>query len=200
MRDAAITQRSYLIQRLKKPRKAQEGHPLFGKDNPFSFGGGLHNGGLSGEAMDLLRGIWQFDYMGAAEFEWGAVPEALSKMAKADLVASSFSIPLREVAKQWRDKSKKEPDGEATVYVLAPAGWENEIEHRVRAWAADSNDDEFRLKEYTRLAAAIRPAEEWDKETCGWLELDNGYAFFTDREMWEQASALFGVATEELAA
>lgn len=35
-------ERSYLIQRLEKPFRLAEEHPLFGKDNPFSFGGGLH--------------------------------------------------------------------------------------------------------------------------------------------------------------
>ena len=46
---ATEMKRSYLVQRLRKPR----GWELT-KDNPFSFGGGLQNGGLSGEAMSLL--------------------------------------------------------------------------------------------------------------------------------------------------
>jgi hypothetical protein len=29
--------------------------------------------------------------------------------------------------------------------------------------------------------------------TCGWLELNNGFMFFTDRTMWEQTSNLFGI-------
>ena len=69
--------RTYLIQRLEKPRTLKiAGVEL--KDNPFSFGGGLRNGGLSKDATDLLRPLFSFDYMGAAEFEFGAVPEALS--------------------------------------------------------------------------------------------------------------------------
>ena len=42
----------------------------------------MRNGGLSNEAMDLIRGIWSFDYMGASEFEWGAIPKALGEIAK----------------------------------------------------------------------------------------------------------------------
>ena len=49
--------RSWLIQRLNKPRE-YEGK-LKGLENAFSFGGGLVNGGLSKEAMELLN----FDYM-----------------------------------------------------------------------------------------------------------------------------------------
>ncbi len=54
---------SWLIQRLKP---AYPGLVQLWVDNPFAFGGGLRNGGLSGEAMNLLRGIFSFDYMGAA--------------------------------------------------------------------------------------------------------------------------------------
>lgn len=54
---------TYLVQRLNRPTN--------GYDNPFSFGGGLKNGGLSEDAMKLLRPIFSFDYMGSAEFEFG---------------------------------------------------------------------------------------------------------------------------------
>ncbi|KKS64951.1 MAG: hypothetical protein UV32_C0003G0012 [Candidatus Collierbacteria bacterium GW2011_GWF2_42_51] len=62
-----------LIQRLEKP---------IGRASPFSFGGGLKNGGLSKEAMDVLGDIFNFDYMGSSEFEWGAVPAALNFIAE----------------------------------------------------------------------------------------------------------------------
>ena len=70
--------RSYLIQRLKKP---------IGTDAPranlFSFG--ATNGGFSKEALELCHGCFDFDYMGAAEFEWGAVPEALATIHDSSL-------------------------------------------------------------------------------------------------------------------
>lgn len=196
-----MERRSWLVQRLKEPRNLPPGHQLAPLLEVFSFGGGLKNGGLSDEAMALVREVWSFDYMGAAEFEFGAVPEALSRIAKGQPAASSFVIPLAEVAANWRSKDKTTPEGDATIYVLAPKGWEDEIERRVRAWAADSHDDEFRLKEPTRLSDALRPVEEWDSETCGWLEISNGFLFFSSREMWEKACALFGVdVTSGLAA
>ncbi len=34
-------------------------------------------------------------------------------------------------------------------------------------------------------------------DTCGWLELDNGFLFFTDVEMWRRASGLFGVHADD---
>ena len=44
--------------------------------NPFSFGAG--GGGISAEAKELLSNLFWFDYMGAAEYEFGAVPSALA--------------------------------------------------------------------------------------------------------------------------
>lgn len=186
-------ERSYLIQRLEKPFRLAEEHPLFGKDNPFSFGGGLHNGGLSEEAMNLTRSLWQYDYMGAAEYEWGAVPEALQKLVKADkLGVASVRIPLKDVPPNWRDKSKEVPEGEGEVFILGPMDDLPEISERVIGFATNSYPENVR--DSPRLDSALRPFDEWDGKICGWLELDNGYMFFTDREMFEGACALFGIA------
>lgn len=179
--------RSWLVQRLKKPYRTDT---ILGKDNPFAFGGGLRNGGMSGEAMDLLRGLFAFDYMGAAEFEWGAVPEALNGLARAkDLTAFGFSFPLAKVAKDFRDKGA-DPTGDASLYVLCRDPHAAEVQKRIKGWAAKPYGD---LKESTRLSSTLRPATEWDGEVCGWLELNNGFFFFTDREMWEGTARLFGV-------
>jgi len=70
--------RSYLIQRLRKPM----GINAF-KANLVSFG--ATNGRLSKEALELCHGCFDFDYMGAAEFEWGAVPEALATIHDSSL-------------------------------------------------------------------------------------------------------------------
>ena len=184
---------SWLVQRLEKPRN-WGGTPFI--DNPFSFGGGLKNGGLSDQAMGLIRDIWSFDYMGAAEFEFGAVPKALEHIAEATLEAWTTDIPLSEVPANWRDKTKTKPTGHATIYVLGPYEWKSQITERIREFATEN----YSLKEHTGLAAALRPVEDYDREKCGWLELDNGFLFFTDKEMWEKASTLFGVATEAVAA
>lgn len=182
-------QPSWLVQRLNKPY----GGP-FGPDNPFSFGGGLRNGGLTDEAMGLLRGIFSFDYMGAAEFEFGAVPEALQGLAKdaADLDAFTISVPLAQVPADFRDKSKAIPEGAAEIYVICRHKQANEVTKRIEGWTKEAWPS---LKEGLRLTAALRPFNEWDERTVGWLELDNGFFFFTDRDMWRQTCDLFGVTT-----
>lgn len=196
VREARELERSWLVQRLGKPRAGR----LAEIGEVFSFGGGLKNGGLSDDAMSLVREIWTFDYMGAAEFEFGEVPKALTKIAQAQLNAWTFAIPLSDVPANWRDKAKTKGEGEATIYALAPVGYESDLERRVHGWATDSHYDEFRLKEPTKLSAALRPVEDWDRDTCGWLELNNGFLFFTDKEMWQKACSLFGVASENATA
>lgn len=179
--------RSWLVQRLQKPRTFGLGF----KDNPFSFGGGLANGGLSGDAMDLLRPVFSFDYMDAAEFEFGAVPKALNTLAEQHkrLVAKTFTIPFAKVEPDWRGRKSKPPEGEATVYLLADKDHATEAEKRIRSWAAK----DFTMKEATRLPRALWPVNEWDGDTQGWLELDNGFMFFTDEQMWASTCELFGV-------
>lgn len=189
---------TWLVQRLQKPVRVTNPDSLLarlGADNPFAFGGGLKNGGLSNEAMGLLRDIFSFDYMGAAEFEFGAVPKALQAIAKTaeegSLRAWSFDIALSAVPKPWRDKSDEVPTGKATLYVLCRQEDKAEVKARVSEMACKEYG--LRLKEMPHLAGALRPDPEYPTRTCGWLELDNGFMFFTDREMWEQTAALFGL-------
>jgi hypothetical protein len=82
--------RTWLVQRLQKPAPMS----IKGKDisNLFSFGGGFRNGGLTDEAMALLKNVFSFDYMGSAEFEWGAVPQALSFLATQTLVSGTVAV------------------------------------------------------------------------------------------------------------
>jgi hypothetical protein len=181
--------RSWLVQRLQKPRGGWGDLP----DNPFSFGGGLRNGGLSEQAMGALRGIFAFDYMGSAEFESGAVPKALQSIASnhRGLVAGSFSIPLADVAPDWRDRDPA-PQGDGTVYFICQKAHAPEVERRARNWATEGY--RAHLKEPTRINATLRPSSEYDDGAVGWLELDNGFFLFTDHAMWSQTATLFGVA------
>lgn len=195
--------RSWLVQRLNAPFGE---HALLGRDNPFAFGGGYKNGGLSDEAMGLLRGIFSFDYMGAAEFEFGAVPEALQRVAKAAdaglLEAWTLGVLLSKVREPWREEANPPaPRQKGMVYVLAPAEWKAEVEDRITGWAVEKRPKDqpwkYQLKEHTNLAMALRPAKDQDWfRTAGWLELDNGFFFFTSESMWRATADLFGVTID----
>lgn len=187
--------RSWLVQRLNRPFKSTG---LLG-DNPFSFGGGLKNGGLSEEAMSLIRSIWEFDYMGSAEFEFGAVPEALQRIAKStELIATHFLFDVSSIKmEKWElDRMKKDgltPNtGLVPIYIICDITDLEEIISRVSSWAHKAYETD--LKETTHLQAVLTGRDAlWHGRTGGWLELDNGFFFFTDEEMFNKTVELFGV-------
>ena len=183
---------SYLIQRLQKPFAFKiKGKAL---DNPFCFGGGLLNGGLSDKAMDVLRDIFSFDYMGSAEFEFGAVPKALQTIAKDVKDYVAFTAPVKFSYKDWREKKAK--TGEGDVHVICNKADVEEVLKRIREKAFNEygGKKSFHTKECVRLDSAM--ANDANNRTVGWLELDNGYFFFTDKEMFGKVRELFGVKLE----
>ena len=162
--------KSYLIQRIEKPWK-RNGEVV---TNPFSFGGGLRNGGLSEEAFVILRDIMAFDYMGSAEFEFGAVPRTfqfLAKQSSANNLATGFVRC-----------------GDKDVYYISPKPYESGVRERITKLYQDEH--QFRLKEGCWLRSSL-DGDKYREKIVGWLELDNGFAFFTDREMYESVSRLF---------
>lgn len=173
---------SWLVQRLDAPRS---------RTNPYAFGGGYKNGGLPDAAMSLLSEIFSFHYMGAAEFEFGALPKALLGLEEDSerLIGFSISIPLRKVAPPWKAKKDLAPEGDATVWVICRVEHQDEVERRIREFAAGKG----RTKERVGLDSALRPFDEWDTETIGWLEISNGFFFFVSEEAWKSTCELFGV-------
>lgn len=197
---------SWLVQRLEKPWKVSG--VLDEVAASFAFGGGLKNGGLSNEVFTMLRDIFSFDYMGAAEFEFGAVPDALRTIASnaEHLEAFTIQFPMDQVKEPYtfayerrngrRVKKKKvtqECKSLAEIFVIAPKEWREELAVRIKAWACE--DYNRGLKCSTNLNASLRPTKDWHAKCCGWLELDNGFMFFTNREMFKQVAELFGVNT-----
>lgn len=180
--------RTYLIQRLEKPHGASVHGAML---NSMAFGGG--GSGLTREAMNLLSGIFSFDYMGAAEFEFGALPKSLAPFAgdAAKLVAFQMTLGPGDYGQGFdrRWKKAKGPRETRTVYVLCRADDREYVEGVIRSDAKEP----LRLKEPTRLVDALDRVPGDNVRTCGWYELDNGFFFFTDRQMWERTCALFGV-------
>ena len=171
--------RTYLIQRLHTPHQFGRGGETM--DNVFTFGGGIKNGGLSDEAMDLLGDIWAFDYMGSAEFEWGAVPQALSFIAEQ---AYADNICTGNI----------DFGGDSTVYYITPTTYKNEVVRRIEA--LHQNEIPFDLKEDCGLSRYFRATTIY-RTTVGWLELDNGFAFFVDKDMFDKTCRLFGIEVKE---
>ncbi len=172
-------ERTWLIQRLQKPHLFNIGGKQI--DNPFSFGGGLINGGLPDGAMGILRNVWSFDYMGSAEFEWGAVPSALQFLA-GQASANNLVIGQTETGKQ------------EIVYYITPKSYETEVINRIQLIRHCKID----LKERAGLDNFFESEQEYARRNVGWLELDNGFLFFTDKEMFDNTCRLFGLGIEEV--
>jgi hypothetical protein len=180
--------RSYLIQRLHKPYK----HASM---NPFSFGGGLTNGGLSKEAFELLSNIFEFDYMGSAEFEFGAVPAALQFLAD-QTIAKNIVAAVIDVSPTINRE---------LVYIVCPLTYKAEVIKRIKelrhVGGYGNIQSNIQLKEYCGLKEYFIEKDPryiiYAKEKVGWVELDNGFIFFTDKEMFDKFCNLFGIDVVE---
>lgn len=169
--------RSYLVQRLQLP-KGYSG---------ISFGGGLKDGGVNKEAMEQLDKIFSFDYMGAAEFEFGALADTLAKISQNtdDFVKNSMKVHWKT---SWRSRTTTEGDGE--VYYLCHKDQEKEIKKRIKVWATGGTGG-YGTKEFVGLDMSF--TDESRHAYRGWIELDNGFFFFIDKDMCDKTSELFEV-------
>lgn len=155
----------------------------------FSFGGGLKNGGLSDEAMGLLSGIFSFDYMGAAEFEYGAVPTALGYM-----------VEYRNEGKLVRGTI---PTASGDVYLIAHEDHFAAAADNIEYWAEFGDygpGAPGMLKCPTLLKKAlVEPRSDYEERfgTRGGLELGCGYFYTIDEEMYSKMMELFEMAPEE---
>lgn len=163
---------SWLVQRLEEPIKGSVG------TNIFAFGGGLKNGGMSNEAMKLLNGIFEFDYMGSAEFEFGIVASCFQFFAKnqADLVTGEVEV------------MPKKP----LVYYICHKDHKDQVVERIKLLATNPP----RSKEYIGLDSHYKAASKSlgsPSSVKGWLDCSNGFLFFIDKEMCEKTCKLFAV-------
>jgi hypothetical protein len=90
--------RTYLVQRLKVPLNTTtlgtvKPHHVFGNSAL----------GLTQEMWDVLDPFFEMDYMGSAEYEFGAVPKTLSDLVRdrSQLVSSSFLVESKDIKPCW---------------------------------------------------------------------------------------------------
>lgn len=168
-----------LVQRLIKPCEAK-GKKMQLVSELFSFGGGLENGGLSDDAMSLLRPIFSFDYMGSSEFEWGAIPKFFQRTAENVNLFSGWEIEINKTP----------------IFVIGQIELQKQIEKRIKELAKNK----CWLKEFSLFDVAVglnKYAKKKDCKTIGWLELDNTFAFFVDEEAFNAMIKFFGVLNKD---
>lgn len=156
--------RVWLVQRLEVPYDGYE-------NNPFSFGGGLPNGGIKESLMAVIKYIFSFSYMGSAEFEWGAVPSALKAL---HTHKSLINFKL-----------------DNGLYVICPS----EIKEDLTKWLNAIYEDEYTypLKETLQFNRALIS----DSNIGGWLKIERDdyckepFMFFINKTMYNKTCQLF---------
>ena len=172
---------THLIQRLEFPATSPDS-PFKKLAAAFSFGGGLVNGGLTENAMKLLRPIFGFDYMGSAEFEFGAVQQSIAVIAKSSENYISGSIEINP---------KKVP-----IYYICQGADKEDVQELICQLA----EDKYRnLKEASLMKQVLEGDSYAAKRIGGWLEIDNHFFFFTDKTMFEKVAELFQIKNEKVA-
>lgn len=171
-----------LIQRLKEPFFNEKNEPSI---NPFGFGGGLVNGGISDDAMKILSRVFEFDYMGSAEYEWGAVPESLDVILKRRKIYTTGSIKIK----------KKD------VYYICEKGHVGSLKQTIKE-LSNKWDGKIKLKEPSLFNFTLGYKDEDDgtrptRLTKGWLDLNNHLMFFLDEDMFNKTCHVFDIKRDE---
>lgn len=199
---------TYLVQRLDQK-------PATEKQRKISrvFGGSML--GLSNELWDLLQDHFDIHYMGAGEYEFGALTRVLHGLFedRNDLLRFELTFQRNDVRlnythehehrmlrqkeiKEYKDRGEKPPRAKKfkdpnftprTVYVLCRKHQRAEVQEALRAMALDK----IRTKNDHCFERALDPTNEWERKTIGWLEMSNGFFFFLDREAFEGTCSLF---------
>ena len=121
----------------------------------------------------ILENIWRLDYMGSAEFEFWVIPRTLQNIirycAKGD--ASNSKLRLKKDVYYICEK-KDEPGVVKVIKKLS----KNEYGY-------------FHLKEFCGLEENLK-GEKSAQKYAGWIELNNEFMFFVDKEMYDLTSAL----------
>lgn len=178
----------YLIQRFSAPPK-KTGSPL---DNAHRvFGGGAMR--LSEEAWDLLDAIFTVDYMGSAEFEFGALPKCLTRMlAAADsYVRGSTEVTPFNDARNYRKGTCLPDPTPKRVWFFCHQKHAGLLPVLLQELAATPL--QHRLKENPRFAQALDPVSEFDGGTQAWLDIQNDYFFSHNPEMFSKFADMLGI-------
>lgn len=185
----------YLVQRLlEKPKNDRQA--LASK--VWSFGGG--GSGMSDEAWEHIQEIVDIDYMGAAEFEFGAFPKCLTRIINRRDEYSCWMLEFgdEQIKKgAWRRWTKKLKDGSkvppkpksSKVFVIGPSDQRPDVESLILRVGTG----EAHLKESACFDLDPNPDYARSKPPVGWLDIKNDVAWFLDEDTRDAFAAMIGV-------
>ena len=150
---------NWLVQRVSKPKDYV---------NPFN--------NTDKAAQTTLMNVISFDYMGAAEYEHGAVNECLSDMWEGELNFHKINIPGK-----YNDKYKM-------MYLVVLKGTADSLDDILTAITEvlykGKGDDEVSKADYGSYYRALTETDKrFIPDTKGWINLKHRFAWFIDKEM-----------------
>ncbi|KKS61783.1 MAG: hypothetical protein UV30_C0031G0001, partial [Candidatus Collierbacteria bacterium GW2011_GWF1_42_50] len=78
------------------------------------------------------------------------------------------------------------------VFYICPQSYETGVIAVIKALLDDEHS--LHLKGWCGLSDRVNHPDEYNQDKVGWLELDNGFFFFVDKDMFEKTKALFEVS------
>ena len=132
--------------------------------------------------------------MGAAEYEWGALPKCLGKMWDADLKMGVFEDLVVKVYVIYPTKVVRwkgcEFEEVKNFSVQAYTKDINTIYHKINSMGTPI--DEICKGDHGSFRKAIikRKVYNEERKTIGWLSLCNNYAWFLDKEVADKFAKL----------
>jgi len=156
--------------------------------NRVAFGG---DGGRNDWIIERCLGVWEFEYMGASEYEHGAAGAALERIATGMAIGTydAWTFPLSVRAnKRLGLVAHDEP---VAIHVIGRMAHRFNIEKTISEWVTWPVREYIQVKGPAYVSEAIRAgvAEVGSEghRTRGWLELTNGFLFFADEQMYLRA-------------
>lgn len=179
---------SYLIQRLKNQYKQCRAE-INDFDSVFEVGSKT----FSKDSIKLICSFVIFDYMGSAEFEFGAIPSAFKEMANQidKYVADSFPVEYKFEDYNYDKKNLCFYGGEKEIFYICEKSQEDEIKNRIKKWAITDIHREVKEDPYIQKSLAL------ENNVVGWFEINNNFLFFQDKKMWDDMCTIFGLTNSQ---
>lgn len=111
-----------------------------------------------------IDNILKFDYMGSSEFEWGALPDSLSRIRKEPYLSYDLTIKGKSL----------------TVFCKISHNTEDVKEYLLNLAA-----NKWYMQEYSDFDNFINPSEHFKSKTDFWWDISNDIMFWRKDEVFE---------------
>lgn len=173
-----------LVQRLQAPRKVGDLEEMF---SPRYF--------FNQEEKEILAKAFFIETMGNAHFEFGAVPKTLrdfkERAQTGEIVAQTYTATIQ--ADSWEiQREGYLQQADVSFYLLGTPEANERAKKIINSDArlSGQHDRDLHLQEATKLHDLLSPKKT---KTEGWLELNNGFFFSANYDMFASTAQFLGV-------